>query len=241
MFQGVWMATTTVIFDLFGTLVAAPSTRDRAAAAAALAYAATTPQAAVESYLQTSWLVRHDGAISSTTALAAHVLAAVGSRRPTEPVVITLKRLAVHRIKPDPSVTDMLERLRDASIRVGVISDASAEVAEAWHASPLAPHVDHAVFSCTAGAVKPAASLYKEVLHILSAVPGEILYIGDGGGDELRGAETLGIRAVCVRRRGGEHALAYNVRHDWQGARIDSVDNIQPSDIETLGQNRSAW
>lgn len=233
------MATTSVIFDLFGTLVVAPSTSDRSTAAVALADASGTTQAAVEAYLEGSWQVRHDGTLPSIDALAAHLLTWVGSRRPLAPVVETLERLAARRIDPDPSVTAMLARLHDAGLRIGLISDATAEVATAWPTSALAPQIDHAVFSCTAGAVKPAARLYKESLHALNAVPHQTVYIGDGGGDELRGAQTLGIRAVRVNRRGGEQTLAYSVGPDWHGPRIDTVDNIQPDDLDMFGVDRS--
>lgn len=233
------MATSSVIFDLFGTLVVAPSTSDRSAAAAALADATATSQAAVEAYLESSWQVRHDGTLPSTDALAAHLMIGVGSRRPLAPVVEVLERLATSRLEPDPSVTAMLARLHNAGLRIGLVSDAAAEVATAWPRSALAPHIDHAVFSCTAGVVKPAANLYQSSLHALNAVPHQTVYIGDGGGDELRGAETLGIRAVCVNRRGGERTLAYGVGPNWSGPRIDSVDNIQPDALDALGLDRS--
>lgn len=220
------MATTTVIFDLFGTLVAAPSTVERSAAARAIADSAGTTQASVESYLQNSWLARHDGTLPSVRALAAHLQESVGQQGATAPVVDMFEQLAARRIEPDRSVTDTLSRLREAGLKIGLISDASAEIAEAWPKSSLAPLVDHAVFSCIAKAIKPAASLYVEVLHELSAVPNETIYVGDGGGDEPRGAQACGIRAIRVRRRGGEDALAYGTGGDWHGPWIDSVESI---------------
>lgn len=221
------MATTTVIFDLFGTLVAAPSAGERSAAARAMADAVGATQESVESYLQNSWLVRHDGTLPNVSALAAHLQASIGQQRPARPVVDVLKQLAVGRIEPDRSVSDTLRRLREVGLKIGLISDASAEIAEAWPKSSLAPLVDHAVFSCTAKAIKPAASLYAEVLHQLGAVPDETIYLGDGGGDELRGAQARGICAIGVRRRGGEHTLAYGTRWDWRGPSIDSIESIE--------------
>lgn len=221
------MATTAVIFDLFGTLVAAPSEAERSAAARAIADAVGATEESVESYLQNSWLVRHDGTLPNVSALAAHLQACVGQQRPTAAVVDMLKQLAARRMEPDRSVTDTLSRLREAGLKIGLISDASAEIAEAWPKSSLAPFVDHAVFSCTAKAIKPAASLYVEVLCQLGVVPDETIYLGDGGGDELRGAQARGICAIRVRRRGGEHALAYGTGKDWRGRSIDCIESIE--------------
>lgn len=232
------MTTTTVIFDLFGTLVAAPSPAARSSAAAALARAASTTPTIVEAYLRDSWMDRHDGSLPSVDALAAHLLASVGSSRPHAPVVETLRRLAAPRIEPDPSVVDTLLHLRAAGLKIGLISDASAEIADVWPAGRLAPLIDHAVFSCTANAVKPDASLYKVILRQLRAVPNGAVYVGDGGGDELRGAKTIGIDPILVSRRGGTHALAYRTGSEWQGPRLDRVEAINPARIHRLGQER---
>lgn len=220
------METTTVIFDLFGTLVDAPSAAERSAAARAIADTVGATKESVESYLQDSWLVRHDGTLPSVSDLAAHLQVCVGQQRPTAAVVDVLKQLAARRIEPAQSVTDTLSRLREAGLKIGLISDASAEIAEAWPTGALAPYFDHAVFSCTANAVKPASSLYIQILDQLDAVPQEVIYLGDGGGDELRGAQALGIRAIRVSRRGGEHTLVYRTGVEWLGPWIDSIESV---------------
>lgn len=233
------MTVTTVIFDLFGTLVDAPTTADRSTAAAVLAAALGSSTRLVERYLDDTWALRHDGSLSSLRDLAVHMRATVGSDADISSIIETWRALARPRLVPDQSVVSTLQRLRRAGVKVGLISDASTEIADAWPTSPIAPLVTHAVFSCDASAIKPAPTLYKQALRKLGAVPNETVYIGDGGGDELRGAETLGIRPIGVRRRGGPHTLVFATRSEWPGPCIDSVEDINPTELETLGLDRN--
>lgn len=215
-----------VIFDLFGTLVEAPSPAHRRTAVAALARAASQTDVSIAAYLDSSWIARHDGTLVTVSALSEHLIDHTGSRASTDDIAATWRALAQPRLQPDLSVTNALERLRTAGIRVGMISDASAEIAEAWQHSPAARLVNHAVFSCTARALKPAPSLYREVLSALDAPPTDVLYVGDGGGDELHGAERLGIAALRVARRGDVDALSYGETLPWPGAVLDKVEDL---------------
>src|SRR5262249_59504919 len=119
-----------------------------------------------------------------------------------------LRTLGQARLVPAPSVVYALKSLRCKKIRLGILSDASAEIAAAWSRSPLAPLMDAAVFSCAAGAVKPDQRLYGRICDELDVPSDRTLYVGDGGGDELRGALAAGMAAVAVCRRGSTHALA---------------------------------
>jgi putative hydrolase of the HAD superfamily len=220
------MSATAVIFDLFGTLVAAPSRSDRTAAVRALSAAAESSTAAVDEYLDESWTARHDGSLPKVDSLVDHLMKHVGSSASPSRVAATWRSLAGPRLVPDRSVSTLLADLRANGIRIGLISDASAEIAEAWPSGRLAQKVDHAVFSCTSRAVKPSAVLYREALERLDAHPDEALYVGDGGGDELRGARELGMTSIRVARRGGTGALVYGVGPAWDGLTLSSVEDI---------------
>jgi putative hydrolase of the HAD superfamily len=216
-----------VVLDLFGTLVAAPTPADRAQAAVRLATAAGCNPSAVENYLDTTWRSRHDGTLPTLTDLATDLARAVrGSASAViEAVADELRRLGQARLIPTPSVAHVLTTLRDQRLRLGVLSDASPEVAAAWPHSPLSALVDIAVFSCQAGSVKPDQLLYRRVRDQLDTPADQILYVGDGGGDELIGALTAGMTAVAVRRRGPAAALAFNAR-DWHGPILDAVEQV---------------
>lgn len=215
------------MFDLFGTLVAAPTPADRAHAAARLATAAGCNPSAAENYLHTTWSPRHDGTLPTLPDLATDLARALCGPADAviEAVADEFYRLGQARLIPTPSVTQVLTTLRDQGLRLGVLSDASAEIAAAWSHSPLSALVDIAVFSCQAGSVKPDQQLYRLVRDQLETPADQILYVGDGGGDELVGALTAGMTAVAVRRRGPATALAFNAR-DWHGPILDDVEQV---------------
>lgn len=226
---------TFLIFDLFGTLVPAPASSERRAAAAQLAWAMRVPMVVAEAALSGSWRARHDGQLRSGSAVAAHFIERCGaSPARTNEVEAVLARLAHHRLQADRALLRTLKELRQGGIRLAVLSDASPDIAEAWDHSELASHFDVAVFSCWAGAVKPDCRLFRGVLAKLGAEAGQALYCGDGGGDELAGAERAGMRALRVTRRGGPTGLAFG-EAQWSGRTIPAVEAL-PSLLDGRGR-----
>ncbi|WP_371599937.1 HAD family hydrolase [Streptomyces sp. NBC_00564] len=224
-----------VILDLFGTLVAAPSPVERRAAAAQFAEILGVSPSAVETVLSDSWQARHDGQLPSTTEVAVHLAdccnataACVGE------LEMLLARLAHARLQADASLLRALERLQRGGAKLAVLSDASPDIAEAWSRSALASHFDAVVFSCRAGAVKPDRLLFRAVLRELHVAPHQALYCGDGGGDELAGAERAGMRAVRVERRGGASGLVFG-ETSWSGRAIRDVEAL-PSLLDSWGK-----
>jgi len=215
-----------VVLDLFGTLVAAPTPEERASAASRVAAVAGCDTTTVESYFRDTWHVRHDGTLPTLADLAAHLVRGVhGQGAAAGPVADELRTLGQARLGPAPSVVYALKSLRAKRLRLGILSDASAEIVAAWPSSPLAALVDAAVFSCTAGAVKPDQRLYGRICAELDATSDQVLYVGDGGGDELRGALAAGMAAVAVRRRGPTNALAFGDT-EWSGPVLDTAEQV---------------
>lgn len=215
-----------VVFDLFGTLVTAPSPDERSDAAARLAARTGRDPAEVLRYFCDTWQVRHDGSLATLTDLATHLVRYLGaSTTAVTAAADELAALAQRRLIPDASVARALKELHNNGIRIGVLSDASAEIAAAWVASPLSALADAAVFSCAAGAVKPDQRLYTRIRAELEIPARHVLYVGDGGGDELRGATDAQMLAVGVRCRGAADALAFNAT-DWDGLFLDRVEDL---------------
>ncbi|MFJ1845528.1 HAD family hydrolase [Streptomyces sp. NPDC088146] len=223
---------TALVLDLFGTLVAAPSTVERSIAASRIAEVLRVSPVIVEFALAGSWQARHDGRLRTTVEVAEHL---VGRCNASDSCVKGLEqllaRLARARLQADVVLLRALGELRRGGVRLAVLSDASADIAEAWRHSDLAPYFDVVVFSCRAGAVKPELRLFSETLAALRAAPEQVLYCGDGGGDELAGAESAGMRAVRVDRRGGSHCLAFG-ETAWPGRTIPRVEAL-PSLLST--------
>ncbi|MDH6580318.1 HAD family hydrolase [Kitasatospora sp. MAP5-34] len=219
---------TAVVLDLFGTLVPAPDSRERAQAVREIATALRVSDPLADQALGGSWQARHDGTLRTTGEIAAHLAELCGAPAGYVPrMESALRRLAPQRLRPDASVLESLEALRRSGLRLGLLSDAAPDVAEAWDRSVLAAQFDVALFSCREGAVKPAQHLYAEVVERLGCAADSVLYCGDGGGSELVGALRCRMRAVRVERRGGTAALAFGDQaKDWPGVTLRSVEYL---------------
>jgi putative hydrolase of the HAD superfamily len=212
-----------VVFDLFGTLIAAPSRRDRADAATELADAFGVAPDAVRDALGLSWRERHLGQWATVSAIAAGLAEKSGARNPD--LVAAEQRIrhrAGQRLRWDRPILAMLDRLADNEVAVAVLSDASADIADAWpRCAPPLP----ADFSCREHAVKPDPVLYERVLDRLGMPATAVLYCGDGGGDELAGAQRAGMTAVGVPVRGGPTAVTHH-RAAWDGLCLDGAEHL---------------
>lgn len=93
----------------------------------------------------------------------------------------------------DPSIVQMLERLRAVPFRLGLLSNAAPEDAAAWPGCQLAGLFDDVVFSCQVGLVKPEAAIYELACGRLGVTPAEAIFVGDGGSQELSGAAAVGL------------------------------------------------
>jgi putative hydrolase of the HAD superfamily len=101
--------------------------------------------------------------------------------------------------KIDPDIIALTRDLQSRGMRLGTISNCMAEDAAPWPRSALAPQFACAVFSYAAGCVKPDPRIYLVATEHLGVSPAETVYIGDGGDDELDGAQRGGLRAAQAR------------------------------------------
>jgi putative hydrolase of the HAD superfamily len=95
-----------------------------------------------------------------------------------------------------PATVGVLDSLRAAGWRLGLISNATAETAEAWPGCPLAGRFDVAVFSCNVAMAKPDPRIYLAAVEGLGARAADCVYVGDGADGELAGAAALGMLAI---------------------------------------------
>jgi len=103
-------------------------------------------------------------------------------------------RRALLQVRPE--VLDILGRLKDSGLRLGLVSNASYDEVEAWPDSPLAPCFDTVLFSCREGVMKPDTEIYLRAARNLSVEPDLCLFVGDGGSYEHDGAREAGMATV---------------------------------------------
>ncbi|MGP3915222.1 HAD family hydrolase [Nonomuraea sp. 10N515B] len=113
--------------------------------------------------------------------------------------------------------------LRARGLRVGVLSDCTAELAQAWTQLPVAELVDARVLSCEEGRRKPDPELFRLIAHRLDAAPQDCLYIGDGGGNELTGASNCGMQAFMLRAADWADNDAHTREDDWPGPFLSTL------------------
>jgi putative hydrolase of the HAD superfamily len=138
------------------------------------------------------------------------------------------------RLRPDTIRT--LVRLRHAGLRIGLVSDCTEDLPEILAATPIAALLDAAVFSAHLGVVKPHPAMYLTVCHRLGVEPADCLYVGDGGGHELSGAEAVGMTAVRLNAHDLSGHLTFAPDRDWTGPAIETLDQVL--DLVQWGRTR---
>ncbi|MBF9072268.1 HAD family hydrolase [Streptacidiphilus fuscans] len=223
------MSFSAVIFDFFGTLTPSVPTDVWDEHAARSAAPLGIPMRQWRQALDESFADRAVGALGDLTetirALARScgvdpddetLAAAVAARRASQRELFVFREDAV----------DTLERLRGDGLRIGVLSDCTVELAEAWPSLAIAPLVDAVVLSCREGRRKPDPELFRQVAAQLGTPTGECLYVGDGGGSELSGASAQGMTAVMLRADDWAVNDAHAREDDWPGPFVSTLSEV---------------
>ena len=209
-----------VIFDLFHTLVhGADDERDQVVAQMA-GLVGVEPAGLVQIYNAT-WRQR---LIQWSAEETVRILAERLGGRPSAAQITragALRREHASHVLASvaPTTISVLDRLRAAGWRLGLVSNATAETAEAWPGCSLAERFEVAVFSSELAVAKPDPRIYLAATDELNAVPAQCFYVGDGADGELGGAAALGMRVV----RTTEHN---DTDPSWPGTPIRSLTEL---------------
>jgi putative hydrolase of the HAD superfamily len=96
----------------------------------------------------------------------------------------------------DRAAVDALCELRRHKLRLAIVSNCFAEDVAGWSRCRASALFDATVFSFEVGAAKPDRLIYVEAIERLGVKCAEAMFVGDGGDDELAGAERAGLRAA---------------------------------------------
>src|SRR5205823_1248885 len=97
-------------------------------------------------------------------------------------------------------VQPVLETLREAGLKIGLVSNSARDVLDFARHHVLA--VDAGISSFHHGKTNPHASIFTAVLDLLDVEPAEAAMVGDTFEDDIAGAVAVGMRAVLVDRLG---------------------------------------
>jgi HAD superfamily hydrolase (TIGR01509 family) len=104
--------------------------------------------------------------------------------------------------QPIPGALECLIRLREAGIRLGVVSNADGRVAQSLGRLGLAPFFDVIVDSATVGVAKPDPRIFEPALAELRTPPERTWYIGDTVAYDAAAADAAGLLSWVVDHRG---------------------------------------
>lgn len=106
----------------------------------------------------------------------------------------------VSRVRLFPDSMQTLSRLREAGVRLAVISNLATPYKTAFYTHGLDKMLDEVVFSCDCGFAKPEAEIYQLALTQLGVNAQETLMIGDSKKSDVDGPAQLGILGVHLQR-----------------------------------------
>lgn len=218
-----------VVFDFYGTLTPVSPSTVWAHNSARLAMAMGVPPDALLKVLDETFPDRITGATGGLW----QTIRALGERLGVQLTDTQLDEASRVRREVQesmfalrPEALPVIEGLRSRGLRIGLLSDCTSELPDAWSRLPLSGVVDAAVFSCVEGTRKPDPRLFRKVASELGAEPSQCLYVGDGGGRELTGASGLGMRAVLLAGTDWHEHRGNDREADWTGLRIGSLTEL---------------
>ncbi|MGX6606875.1 HAD family hydrolase [Micromonosporaceae bacterium Da 78-11] len=220
-----------VVFDFFGTLTDPRAEADRRATFTATAAALHVPADRFWAAMSASFPERIIGGYGDTRATMLAMARQCGAE-PTEAqldAAVEAQRTGAERVRPPrPGALELLDRLRADGFRLGLISDCSSELVEAWDSTPFAARIDAAVFSWREGYRKPDPRLYATVAAHLGVPATECWFVGDGGSREHDGARRAGMRPVLVTNAGYPDAADFRSDPDSFIPRlvVDELDEL---------------
>lgn len=216
-----------VIFDLFGTLVDIFLVEEHDQMTARMAAVLlASPDEFTKGWVAT-FNKRATGAFATTEENIRHVMNELGLMSTD----VQLQKASQIRwdfskesLRPKPGAIETLKGLREAGLKIGLISDCSCEIPGLWNQTPFADLFDSAVFSCSVQIRKPDPRIYAVACKELSVEPAQCLYVGDGGSNELTGAQEVGMDPVLLyeQREDGGHVYRAGAQA-WSGRRVESL------------------
>ena len=97
-------------------------------------------------------------------------------------------------------VLPVLASLREAGIRIGLVSNTSRDLGAFVEHFSL--DVDAWISSGVHGKVKPSPTIFLAALELLGVEPAAAVMVGDSPLDDVEGARALGMQAYLVDREG---------------------------------------
>ena len=204
-----------VLFDFYGTLVKwAPDAEERQRDAAAAVGLAVDPAAVARAYPTANAYMNAENARARIAGRSAddrarffaeyerRLLSAAGydvelalAGQIWARVQATQKELA-----PFDDAVPALRALREAGLRIGVVSNMGRELGAVLDHLGLSAYLDHWMSSEEAGVAKPHAAIFQAALDQAGVRADAALFVGDSYESDVLGAQDAGMLAALLLR-----------------------------------------
>jgi putative hydrolase of the HAD superfamily len=215
-----------VLFDFFGTLTHSVRRGPQHAAVARSLGCDPTELVAV---LDRSFYARARGLLGSPEAALRWVCEQAGGR-PGRGALRAALAARADAIRADTTLRGdavlALRALRKRGLGTALVSDCTHELPAFLPSLPVAPLLDARVYSVEIGRCKPDPAIYLAACGRLGVHPRECLYVGDGGSQELTGADELGMTAVRLAAADLDGHLVFNPDVRWSGPTVTSLTQV---------------
>ena len=98
-----------------------------------------------------------------------------------------------------------LSQLKELGIKIGLISNLAAPYKKPVQALGIEKYFDVIVFSCDVGVAKPAPSIFQLALEQLGSSPAETIMVGDSYKSDVEGSSKIGVRGIQLVRNGAQN------------------------------------
>ena len=103
---------------------------------------------------------------------------------------------------PFEGVKEVLTKLKQSSIGLGIISNWDCTAREILTATGLIDFFDHLVISCEMDCVKPDPRIFEIALQKAAISARKCIYIGDNYYDDALGSRKVGMQSLIINRFG---------------------------------------
>ena len=104
--------------------------------------------------------------------------------------------------RPDPEALAAVQRVREAGLVAGVISNSNGSVRAILEETGLAVHLHFIIDSSVVGVEKPDPRIFQLGLREAGVAPGEAVYVGDLYSVDVLGARAAGLEGILLDPRG---------------------------------------
>lgn len=218
----------TIIFDLYGTLLPGGSRLRRDTIAFQMADVLEVDRKKLADVVRDTFDERVRGTTGGLSETISELAQRVGGSPTSRQVALAAdQRLEFSReLLSDKYSAACLSQLKARGCRLGIVTDCSAETPLSWNSSWLSDVIDVVTFSCEIGVRKPAPEIYLAATRSLNVRPQECVFIGDGGSNELYGAQELGMAATMLIDPNLLDTDRFDAVSSWDGAIITSLAEL---------------